>query len=613
MVNNAKFVEGFNGASYFGERGAAGSIVLSQKTGRLMLGRRSEDVLEPGTWGTWGGAIEEGSNPARAAVDELFEESGFEGKMRLEPLSVFRSPDGKFAYHNFVTVVDDEYTPWANHETDGHQWFELGEWPDPLHYGMESLLADPDAMNKLTGLVQRAKAGEDLLADAKRPERTLYHCMYKEPEGDVLGATCEREVNGRTEKFLFATPYLSKALAFSFSYHSNDGEIIANGSLDGVPEEFAVICDRDKTLNKERSIRVLSFSSEGFEQAWDVNSRQYVSAKPVPFDQTKTVFTATTLPEIMREGLQIFSTDKTLDELLEDDIFAKGKAKSNVEWLHFLKTREGFIWENDAQGVGKSAHLQEAFDKLSAASGRRPQQNPSNLSISKDLSKDLKAKLYHSTPYPKNGDVLTPATRNVSIRDTGQGKIAEQIEYADENTPYVYAADNQGLSITYAVTKGVRLGNMTSPAGAEILFVDQESIIGDPELKGGIYAFESGNFFQIHQRGQPTSQWVSAEAVDLRQAEYTPVRSLNDIMKNGVQIYQIADDSGYDAAKLYQDMTEVKDDASLAALIGDLAQAGKLRWMNQERGINPVNCLSGAAPKSTPDANAALSAPKTHF
>lgn len=92
----------------------------------------------------------------------------------------------------------------------------------------------------------------------------LYHCLYKEPEGDQLLPTCEREVNGRTDKFLFAATHLSKALAFAFSYH--DGEIICNGGIDETDEEFALVCGGKATLDKERHIRVYGFSSKGFER-----------------------------------------------------------------------------------------------------------------------------------------------------------------------------------------------------------------------------------------------------------------------------------------------------------------------------------------------------------
>ena len=208
-------------------------------------------------------------------------------------------------------------------------------------------------------------------------------------------------------------------------------------------------------------------------------------------------------------------------------------------------------------------------------------------------------KFYHSTPVPLTGVSLNPTTRNIVPATDGLGKdIALFTEYADQNDPYLFATDNLQLSLTYAVPKGVRLANLHGYGGTEILLLDQESRIGDPDLEGGVYSFESGNFRQIHVDGKGIDQWVSPDPVFLMNAEYTPVRSLNDIMKQGVQIYQVADDVDYDAAAFYRDIREIKDDPDdlkLLSLLKDLTLSGKLRWMNAERGINPVECLEKPA------------------
>lgn len=367
MINNSKYIEDETGRVFFGERGAAGCLVLSQKTGRLMLGLRSENVQEPSTWGTWGGAIEEGSNPQRTAFDELFEETGYDGRIRLEPLNVFTSSDGAFSYHNYLAIVEDEYAPWESHEADGYQWFELGEWPQPAHFGMDHVLADPDVVSKITDFVRRAKAGEDLIAESSPPERTLYHCLYREPEGKTLNPTCVREVNGQEESFLFAASYFTKALAFAFSYHSDKGEIICNGGIDGSPDEFAIICNRDETLNAPRHIRVFSFSSRDFEQAWGPESRQYVSTQPLAFAETQCVFEAGNIEDLMRQGLQIFSTDKTLEKLMAQNFHETAglPAQSNNEWLRNLVRDEGFIWENRDRGINPTPQLMKLFEKPS--------------------------------------------------------------------------------------------------------------------------------------------------------------------------------------------------------------------------------------------------------
>ena len=198
--------------------------------------------------------------------------------------------------------------------------------------------------------------------------QTLYHCLYREPEGEALKATCEREVNGHTGTFLFAATHLTKALAFAFSYH--DDEIMCNGGLSGSTDEFVVVCNRSKTLNAPRHTRVLAFSAEGFEHVGRIehDSRQMVSPKDMPFENTTLVFEAKGIEELMKQGLQIFSTDKTTDELFAENFFDSDRpTMTQSQWLHSLTQRPDFTWENKARGINPNAQLLNKFAELDAA------------------------------------------------------------------------------------------------------------------------------------------------------------------------------------------------------------------------------------------------------
>lgn len=200
--------------------------------------------------------------------------------------------------------------------------------------------------------------------------------------------------------------------------------------------------------------------------------------------------------------------------------------------------------------------------------------------------------LYHSLPAPPEGDVLRPGTRNVAMVEADDGTLtAHAVEYAPDNVPYLYAADNLQLSATYALPKGIRLGNMHGHGGAEILFIDQESVIGDPDLTGRVYQFESDHFHQLHIDGKPSDQWVSDKGIDTQSADYLPIQSLNDIMRTGVQIYQLGENEKYTANDLYEDMVSSNMDESFLNKVKALQEEGKLRWVNEERGIHPVSCL----------------------
>jgi len=126
---------------FWGSQGA-GSLVVAKKTGRYLLPLRSQHVEQPGTWGVWGGAIDSGEVPVEAARRELTEEAGYRGPIEMVPLVVFES--GTFRYHNFLAVVEDEFEPTLNWETERAQWFALDDFPQPLHFGLQYLLENSE-------------------------------------------------------------------------------------------------------------------------------------------------------------------------------------------------------------------------------------------------------------------------------------------------------------------------------------------------------------------------------------------------------------------------------------------------------------------------------------
>lgn len=149
VTSNADSETGFYG------KWGAGCIPFSKATKRFLIAHRSNnppprDVEQPGTWGTWGGAGVK--NPEYTVRMELSEETGFSGHFDLLPIFVFNS--GSFRYSNFIAVMDDEYTPRLNWESQGFRWCDFGDWPSPLHFGLKAILADPTSistMKKLAG------------------------------------------------------------------------------------------------------------------------------------------------------------------------------------------------------------------------------------------------------------------------------------------------------------------------------------------------------------------------------------------------------------------------------------------------------------------------------
>lgn len=144
IENDAEHRQALQQTGFWGRAGA-GCLILARDTGRICIAHRSQEVEQPGTWGTWGGAIDQGEDPKMAAAREVREEAGYHGKLQMIPLYVFKHQSG-FRYYNFLAVVDKEFNPSLDWETQGYVWTEFGKWPKPLHHGLQSLLADPDSL-----------------------------------------------------------------------------------------------------------------------------------------------------------------------------------------------------------------------------------------------------------------------------------------------------------------------------------------------------------------------------------------------------------------------------------------------------------------------------------
>ena len=86
---------------FWGKQGA-GFLFFAKSTGRFLIGYRSGNVEQPHTWGTFGGAIDSGENPAKAGLREAEEEIGFNGKVQVVPIYIFRKND--FSYFNFIFI-----------------------------------------------------------------------------------------------------------------------------------------------------------------------------------------------------------------------------------------------------------------------------------------------------------------------------------------------------------------------------------------------------------------------------------------------------------------------------------------------------------------------------
>jgi 8-oxo-dGTP diphosphatase len=158
--------------SYWGEQ-AAGGIFIAKDTGRILIARRSGNVDESHTWGTWGGKIDPGEDPQQAIEREIEEETGYTGKMQMSPLYTFK--DGEFRYFNFLIVVPAEFSPQLNWEHDSSQWIEFGDWPHPIHFGFEELLYK--AGDKIKQVIDSIKKRSKIKEVMDTPPPTIHRSI----------------------------------------------------------------------------------------------------------------------------------------------------------------------------------------------------------------------------------------------------------------------------------------------------------------------------------------------------------------------------------------------------------------------------------------------------
>lgn len=122
---------------------AAGILPICIKTNRILVGLRSQSIKEGGTWANFGGMIAAEDNSFKEiAIRELQEETGYHGSIKLIPAYVYKGKS--LTYKNYLGLVEEEFVPQLNFETDIAEWITLEELVSlsPKHYGLTYLLAN---------------------------------------------------------------------------------------------------------------------------------------------------------------------------------------------------------------------------------------------------------------------------------------------------------------------------------------------------------------------------------------------------------------------------------------------------------------------------------------
>lgn len=129
---------------------AAGALILAKDTGRIMLNLRSKFTSHAGTWSFWGGMVEDNEQITEGLSREIFEEMGTIPNIKeVLPLDIYHSADGNFQYYTMLIIVEKEFIPELNRESDGYTWCRIGKYPKPLHTGAKKLLYNSSVKSNL--------------------------------------------------------------------------------------------------------------------------------------------------------------------------------------------------------------------------------------------------------------------------------------------------------------------------------------------------------------------------------------------------------------------------------------------------------------------------------
>lgn len=131
------------------KRESVGLLFYAADTHRQLFLLRDDRNVH--TWGLPGGKVERGETLRAAIERECREEIHFwTSDLKLFPLEQFNSPDNKFCYHTFFTMVPYEFKPVLNDEHIGYAWVDNNTYPRPLHRGLFNTLNYSVIQEKIT-------------------------------------------------------------------------------------------------------------------------------------------------------------------------------------------------------------------------------------------------------------------------------------------------------------------------------------------------------------------------------------------------------------------------------------------------------------------------------
>ena len=114
---------------------SCGALIFCRTTRRYLFLLRNQSKYS-GSWGIVGGKVEANETIIDGLHREIREEIGSINYAKIVPVEKFTSDNGRFFFHTFMIVVDEEFVPNLNSEHRGYCWVYLKDHPRPLHPGV---------------------------------------------------------------------------------------------------------------------------------------------------------------------------------------------------------------------------------------------------------------------------------------------------------------------------------------------------------------------------------------------------------------------------------------------------------------------------------------------
>jgi 8-oxo-dGTP pyrophosphatase MutT (NUDIX family) len=136
----------------------AGCLIHAADDDRWLMIRRSAYVNDPLVWSIPGGHVDRGEDFLAGAIREAQEEIGYDLSDAPHALIYAARTDWPFTvYKVFAFQVPKRFKPVINWESDDYRWCGLDELPTPLHWGMDQMLSNDRAAERLKRWLDQIK------------------------------------------------------------------------------------------------------------------------------------------------------------------------------------------------------------------------------------------------------------------------------------------------------------------------------------------------------------------------------------------------------------------------------------------------------------------------